>query len=232
MNTKIFAYCERGGDASFWAEPLNAISNAAFIIAALTALIMWQNQPAENRRWVDALLIALVAVIGIGSFLFHTFATRWAAAADVIPIIVFMIAYMGYALRTYFALPWWAVVTGLAAFIATLVFAAPVNCGGTSCLNGSAGYLPALAALIILGGLLIVKKHRAGASLMAAGLVLGVSLTFRTVDRTICNLTQIFADMPIGTHFLWHLLNATLLFILLRAAIMFGGERHDDRPVA
>ena len=27
---KIFAYCERGLNPGFWAEPLNAISNAAF----------------------------------------------------------------------------------------------------------------------------------------------------------------------------------------------------------
>jgi len=231
MNTKIFAYCERGSDPAFWAEPLNAVSNAAFIIAALATWMIRQNQPAENRRPTDTLLIALVAVIGIGSFLFHTFATRWAGAADVIPITVFMIAYMGYALRSYFALPWWVVVIGLAVFIATLALAGPLICGGTRCLNGSAGYLPAFAALILIGGLLIARKHRAGSSLMAAGLVLGVSLTFRTIDRTICNLTQLFGDGPIGTHFLWHVLNALLLFVLLRAAVLFG-RRYDDRPVA
>jgi Ceramidase len=232
MNTKIFAYCERGTDPGFWAEPLNAITNLAFIIAALVAWRMHMAKPAADRRIVDALLIALVAIIGIGSFLFHTFATRWAAAADVIPITIFMIAYMGYTLCKFLRLSWWAVIVGLAAFIATLVFARPVICGGERCLNGSAGYLPAFAALVLLGGLLIARRHRAGMSLLAAGLVLGASLTFRTIDRSICNLTQILGEAPIGTHFLWHLLNATLLFLLLRAAVLYGRRQPDASAVA
>ena len=28
--SKVYSYCERGGDPGFWAEPLNAISNGAF----------------------------------------------------------------------------------------------------------------------------------------------------------------------------------------------------------
>lgn len=37
LGEKLFLYCERAQDPSFWAEPLNAVSNAAFLIAAFVA---------------------------------------------------------------------------------------------------------------------------------------------------------------------------------------------------
>ena len=73
----IDIYCERTTGA-FWAEPINALTNLAFIIAAL---VVW---PAAWRRPERSLLeltvIALVGVIGVGSFLFHTLATPLSAA--------------------------------------------------------------------------------------------------------------------------------------------------------
>jgi hypothetical protein len=55
--------------------------------------------------------------------------------------------------------------------------------------------------------------------LLAAGIFL-LSLTFRTIDKAAC------ASFPLGTHFLWHLLNALVLYVLLRTAILAGqGDR-------
>ena len=71
MGRKLFEYCERGFDPGFWAEPLNAITNAAFIIAAAMATMMWLRIPAAERRWVDAWLLLVLYAIGIGSFLLH-----------------------------------------------------------------------------------------------------------------------------------------------------------------
>ncbi|MEO1543135.1 MAG: hypothetical protein AAFR75_03840, partial [Pseudomonadota bacterium] len=63
---QIYAYCERGSSSAFWAEPLNAFSNGAFHVAAILSLIVWVV--GSQRRVVDLLLIALVVVIGTGSF--------------------------------------------------------------------------------------------------------------------------------------------------------------------
>jgi hypothetical protein len=233
MNTKIFAYCERGSDPGFWAEPVNAITNAAFLIAAILAWTIRAGQPQENRRIMDGLLILLVGIIGVGSFLFHTFATRWAALADVLPIGIFMLAYMGYALRRYFGLPWYGVAIGLALFVTALATAQQVICGSEGrCLNGSASYLPAFAALMLIGAILMGVRHRAGASLLAAGVLFGLSLTFRTIDQSACEHTHVLMAEPLGTHFLWHVLNGTLLFVLLRAAVLFGGDRQRTSIVA
>ena len=41
-------YCERV-DASFWSEPLNAVSNAAFLVAAGLALLAWVKAGPRDR---------------------------------------------------------------------------------------------------------------------------------------------------------------------------------------
>ena len=227
---KIFAYCERGLDPGFWAEPLNAISNAAFLIAALVALMDWQRwrhdlSGSPRRSVTELALIALVAVIGTGSFLFHTYATRWAMLADVIPISLFMFAYLGYALRRFAGLGWLPTLTGLVAFFAISSFAESVDCGGRPCLNGSIGYLPAFGALALIGIWLGAKGHPAARHILAGAAIFAVSLAFRTLDRSVCPQTALFAGRVLGTHFIWHMLNATLLYLLLRAA-MRHGERN------
>jgi hypothetical protein len=232
MRAEIFAYCERGRDATFWAEPWNAWSNAAFVLAAGLAFAVWATRPVPDgaRRGVVELgLIGLVAVIGVGSFLFHTFATRWAAIADVAPIGLFMLVYAGYALRRFLRLPWWGVAVGLAAFVATLQAAFAVPCPlalrglvtGGRCLNGSLGYVPAFAMLAIVGGLALTVGSRAGGYLLAAAAVFAVSLTARTLDMEVCAATRLFGQLR-GTHAIWHLLNATTLGLLLLAAVRHG----------
>ena len=157
---KIYNYCERGGDAAFWAEPLNAVSNAAFIIAALFATREFLSRPSGQRRAAEAGLILLVYVIGIGSFLFHTYATRWAAIADTAPIGLFMLAYFAYALRRYLGLHWVLVLLGVGAFVASLQYARGIQCrpeflpitakASARCLNGTVAYSPAFVALALI----------------------------------------------------------------------------------
>lgn len=224
---RIFAYCERGLSPAFWAEPLNAVSNGAFIIAAVAALMLWQRHRHDlaglpARSTTELLLVLLVAVIGTGSFLFHTFATRWAMLADVIPISVFMVAYLGYALRRFVGLGWPATLTALGVFFLTIQAAESIDCDGR-CLNGSVGYLPALAALVLIGLWLGWAGHPAARWVLAGAALFAVSLVFRTLDRTICPHTALFAGRVLGTHFVWHVCNATLLYLLLSAAIRHGG---------
>jgi len=62
-------YCERMGP-EFWAEPVNAVTNLAFVLAAL---VVWPRAVGLGR-----VLAVILVAIGIGSFLFHTFAQPWA----------------------------------------------------------------------------------------------------------------------------------------------------------
>jgi len=235
---KIFAYCERGLDPSFWAEPVNAATNAGFIVAAVVALAVLYREPNHKRTITRHLLIALVFIIGVGSFLFHTYATRWAAIADVAPIGIFMLAYLVFALRRFVgANVFWSLV-GLAVFIGAMMAAGRLQCWDGQvgfnldlpegargrCLNGSVSYLPAWGAMILIGGYLTtfasnaVARRRTGPLVLSAGIIFTASIAFRSLDLALCQTVTI-GGAPLGTHFMWHVLNAITLFLLLVAAI-------------
>lgn len=86
MFAAVDGYCERLGPG-LWAEPLNAITNLAFLLAAL---IMARRARGHG---LPRLLAAELALIGAGSSLFHPVAQGWAGLADVIPIVLFSLTY-------------------------------------------------------------------------------------------------------------------------------------------
>jgi hypothetical protein len=213
---RAYGYCERLSDA-FWGEPWNAVTNAAFLVAACTALLLWRRM--GGRDWPVLLLILLVFAIGIGSFLFHAVPRPWTLAADVVPIQLFAFAYFGLALARFLRLRPLATGLGTLAFLA---FALSISWGLAPLLpqafRGSAGYAAFLTGLVGMAVLLrrLPGRMETARLLGLAGLLFAVSLTFRTLDGPLC------ASLPLGTHWLWHLLNATVLYVLLRAAI--GGR--------
>lgn len=223
---QIFRYCERGSDPHLWAEPANALTNIAFlIVAGIAAARMAQLRPpggAPSDRLALILvppLIALVALIGVGSFLFHLTATRWARLADVLPIAAFMLLYLVFALRCFAGLSAFKVALGVAAFVAAvLAVAAFCPPGGSACWNGTIGYTPALAALMAIGAALHRRSHPAAGGLLVAAAVLLLSMVMRAIDLDACSALSI-AGRPFGSHFLWHLLNAQVLHLLLTAAV-------------
>ncbi|MCH9809321.1 MAG: ceramidase domain-containing protein [Alphaproteobacteria bacterium] len=218
---KIYSYCERGGDGSFWAEPFNAWSNGAFHLAALAALVLWFVVPAQRRSYFDLVLILLVFIIGTGSFLFHTLATRWAAIADVAPITTFMLVYVAYALKRFVGAGWIITIIGVVLFFFALREAA----GMRSEFGNSVAYVPALGALLLVGAVLGFMRHPAWPYVFCGGLIFAVSLALRTYDKAWCDRTEFFDFGHVGTHLWWHILNALLLYLLLQAAILHGRGR-------
>jgi hypothetical protein len=198
-------YCERL-DSSFWAEPLNALSNLAFIVAGLILLRQWRKSDA--RDVIGLLLVINVLVIGVGSFLFHTFANRWSALADVLPITVFIHGYLAVALRHYLGFKWWQAVAATAIFFAAspLLGAVIVNV-----LGSSAFYVPALLAIFAVAA--AAGNRQVATSLRNAGIVFAISIAFRALDMPMCE------GLPQGTHLLWHLLNGIVLFLLVRTCL-------------
>jgi hypothetical protein len=49
LSERVFLYCERGRSEALFAEPINAASNAAFLLAALVALLLLLRRPREMR---------------------------------------------------------------------------------------------------------------------------------------------------------------------------------------
>ena len=210
----IDAYCERVG-AAFWAEPVNALTNLAFILAAIVGAAWLRRQ--ERLDLAGVWLVGLVVAVGIGSFLFHTVATLWALLADVIPITLFIVSFLVLTVRRFFRGPWWLALAVGAVFLPS----ANVLSGGIGRLvgdglNGSEGYVPALLALVVCGAWLRRRGHPGGTSLLVAAAIFTVSLTFRSIDEAVCDA------FPLGTHFMWHLLNGLLLGWLLVSFVRFG----------
>jgi hypothetical protein len=91
-------------------------------------------------------------------------------------------------------------------------------------LNGSIGYIPAALAMLAVGGLcLLLNAREPGRALLTAAVLFTLSLLFRSMDSAIC------PSWPTGTHFLWHGLNALVLGILMRAAIVYSFSRRSAR---
>lgn len=207
MNETIDIYCERVSPV-FWAEPVNAITNAAFLVAALAGLWLWRRRTPDD--WAGLALIVIVFATGVGSFLFHTFATRWALLTDVIPIALFIHLYLLIALRRYLELHW---VICVSIVIGFLVLSPMVGEVWAPLIGSSAGYIPALGAIFVVGGFYYPKNRQLALWVLGTGCVFALSLTFRTLDLPVCD------GFPLGTHFLWHMLNAVVLFLLLRVLI-------------
>lgn len=196
-------YCERI-DAFFFAEPLNALSNGAFLIAAW---FLWREYQRRSLTDITALLmVGLVATVGIGSLLFHTFANILSMWADILPIMLFVFSYLWLALRRFLNLEAPLCIMLFAMFLSVHALLPLVPPGMR--LNGSIAYLPSFAALLAIGAILREKRHEAAMPLIGSALLFALSLAFRSFDMSACKL------VPIGTHFMWHLLNGLLLYRL------------------
>jgi hypothetical protein len=242
LRQHVFLYCERGTNEALFAEPLNAASNASFLLAALVALLLLLRRPRELRSADHFLFIALVFLIGIGSLSFHLLADRASMLADVIPINVFMLVYLGFALNRFLRVPPGWTVLILIGFVGSVALTMQVKCwgggigfpgaevsGASECLNGSLVYLPALLAMAIVGGLMVERRDPAAPYILWAALIFAISVTFRSLDLALCDAYQ-FQGRRIGTHFVWHLLNGLALFLLLRASLEVG-PRSESRAL-
>lgn len=194
----VDGYCERL-HPGYWAEPVNALTNLAFVLAAV---VMWRR--VGKHHVVPRLLCGVLAAIGIGSYLAHTHATAWAMVADVVPIGTFILIYLYASNRYFLNLGPGGVLLGTLAF---LPFAAGTGAvfQALPFFASSATYWP-VGLLIGLYALGLYWRDPATARGLGVGAALLVlSLIFRSLDQELCDV------WPMGTHFLWHILNAVVL---------------------
>lgn len=194
-------YCERQ-NTQFFFEPLNSISNAAFLISAYYALkYIKENKTRDNKI---QRLPYIIGLIGIGSFMFHSFRNQITNYADVIPIYFFIVfsifialqklikkKHLVYALITIFGL------VQLGMYFTLLNY-----------LYGSINYIVTLTTLLILA-FAIYKKYGKALFLPMAFFIatFGTALVFRNIDFIICPY------FSFGTHYLWHILIALTTYL-------------------
>jgi Ceramidase len=204
-------YCERLG-AGFWAEPANALTNLAFVLAALAVL------PAARRAGDRGALAlcAVLALIGAGSFLFHTLAVRWTGLADVLPILGFILVYLWLATRRFLGAPAWAAGLAILAFLPASAGIAGLVRAVVGPVNGSEGYFGVVLVILLHAGLLARRAAATARGLLAGAGMLALSLVARSADQALC------PAFPLGTHWLWHLCNAAMLWWMIRVLLRHG----------
>ncbi len=210
----VDAYCERTSDA-LDAEPLNAITNVGMLVAAWAAARLQRRQPNRDAAGLITAMIVAIVAGGVGAFLFHTTATVWAVVLDMLPFLVFMLLVLWLTLTRFFAWPPLMAALGVAAFVAVVLWrrgswyraACCPPAPTISCRSPSSSSSPSSCRSV---------GSPAGPSYLAAALVFAVAFASRELDDPLC------AAIPVGTHFVWHLLAALLAFILIRAAILYA----------
>ncbi len=199
----VDAYCERLAPG-LWAEPLNAVSNAAFLLAA--AVLWWRHRP--RTRGLRALPV-LLALVGLGSLSFHTFADTLTNFLDVgfiaLYVVWYLVVFAHYYLNARWALAWLAAP----AFVVLAAATAPL---GALVPGGSGIYLAPFLCLLA-AAVVAAARRMPWHDLAAAAGVFVVSVTLRTLDQPWC------AAWPSGTHHFWHVLNAVVLFLVARQVI-------------
>ena len=83
----MYYYCERTTD-SFLSEPLNSITNLAFLIVAIFIYKKYRDQIYVN------VFSFSIFFIGIGSFLFHLKPNLITLYSDIIPIFLFSLSFI------------------------------------------------------------------------------------------------------------------------------------------
>jgi hypothetical protein len=201
------AYCERVGMGLF-AEPLNAVSNVSFLLAAWAAWVL-----ATRTGTLSAgvrVLIALAASVGIGSILWHTYPTMLTLLLDIIPILIFIVWFIWLYTRNVMGLRSLLAVASVAAFLLATFLVIPLS----GVLHGALVYTPGLIVTLVLGVFHAREQRAARFTLLAAAGVYLAALFFRTIDNEVCPV------LPIGTHFLWHLLIGLVTYLAMRALIL------------
>lgn len=204
----LWTYRERSGDPAFWAEPLNAASNVSFLIAAAAGLMLARRRRANSQASIA--LLALAGTIGVGSFIFHTAPNAVTLWMDVVPIATFQVLFLWLIARHAFAqgrLMAAAFVCGIVGVSLSLL---PLR----EPLNGSLFYVPTLIGLLAVGVMWIERSPAEPFLLLAAALCFAVAVTARSIDWLV--------PWPFGTHFLWHLIDGVVVYLALRAWLVFA----------
>ena len=201
------AYCERVGMGVF-AEPLNAVSNISFLLAAWAAWVLAKRTGALSSG--VRVLIALGATVGIGSILWHTYPNMLTLILDIVPILIFICWFIWLYTRNVIRMRTVLAGVSVAAFLVATFLVFPLS----GVLHGALVYSPGLIVTLVLGLFHAREQTVARFTLLAAAGVYLAALFFRTIDNEVCPV------LPIGTHFLWHLLIGLVTYLAMRSLIL------------
>jgi hypothetical protein len=210
---RIGYYCGRFSDG-IGGELQNSLSNGGFIAAASLGFALWRRR--AERDSFQLILIILAALIGVGSFVFHSAPNTITLQIDLVPIQLFGLAAFFYVARHEFNLSARGALTAIALFF--LVRQGWISIVPRGALGGGITHVPTVV-LLVGCGILLARRRRASGRyfLFAAGFYVA-ALGARTADLLICG------RFPLGAHWLWHLLTAAVV-----GCVLVGLINHPNR---
>ncbi len=192
-------YCE--GLTNLEHQPFNTISNAVFLISAyLSYKIIRQS---GEKDWFVRLLPFLIAFIGLSSAFWHHYNNSIGDIADTLAIGIFallvsIILIKRLTTKTSLQLAGLVLILVISLWLEQLPF-----------FNSSLVYLFLFSVL----GLIIYFLSKHGQAKLLPGviaiLLLTTGLISRIIDPSLCG------HLPIGTHFIWHLLTALATYFIV-----------------
>jgi hypothetical protein len=197
-------YCERL-TSGFLGEPINLLSSFLYIVAALTA---WRNLTNSNNikhKNFLQLMCLLVALIGIGSALYHSYPNRTTLLLDALPIYVLLVSLLAFLVNKIVDSPIFTVCI-IFVYISTLLLGSLV---WPELANGSVRHIITITFLSVVLSLLYKKFPVLIKKLFLILVLFIVSLIARSLDVMLCS------SLTIGTHFIWHIINAFAVYLLL-----------------
>ena len=190
---------------------LNQFSNIAFIIGAIYTWHTWKQYDSDD--YFSLSLIILVALIGLGSFIFHTFPSDKTIWIDLIPIQIFGLSYFAYIGMKYFKASNFKIFMALITFFFVRQYWIIYMPRGA--LGGGITHIPTIFLLLSCSLLLLSKYKKFSTMLLTAGIIYILALITRAFDK------QITLEFPVGAHWVWHILTALTATILILATVQY-----------
>jgi hypothetical protein len=212
-------YCERLGPGPI-AEPLNAISNLAFIIAAILAARRMRE--LTNLSLEVRLLPWSLGVVAVGSALYHTYRSPGTYILDVVPLTVFIAGSIYLVLRKVLGGPSKALGVGAAFVLIQLLLLIIVP---RHLLNGSTPYLVAILFIPLIMAWIARRYGSLAWKIVPVAVLFTLAFVLRTVDGIVCPW------LSVGTHFLWHITAAAAAYYVIRLVVLIEAadqQRADD----
>lgn len=200
----VVTYCERVHTGVF-GEPLNTLSNIAYLIAA--GLLYYNRPQSKKRDPAQPILTVLLMLVGLGSAAFHALPTSLTLLLDVVPIFLTMLFFCWLIQTRLLQHSLFSVVTSQLVLLSSTLYLT----GFSAFANGSLMYLPA-ALYSVLAVALLPNEIDSKPLKLAAALLL-IALTTRTMDNRVCSVA------PMGTHFIWHIITAIACYIAAGSVI-------------
>lgn len=182
-------------------EPLNALTNFAFLIGAYYLYKFIRVNNLKSR--LGTFLIGLMVAVGLGSMSWHMYRSEATLLLDRLPIYIFFIFALYFAIQSITKnIKFTITVSALLGILYYVIFS---YIPGINVFYGLLRFVFAFVVLAILNAL-IRNKYGHEYNFSIALIIFAVALMFRTLDLLVCPF------FSLGTHFLWHIFVAVGMY--------------------